>query len=289
MSALPTEESGCSSWPTTTTTDHKGSSKPGQRRGQLSEAAEQLWPTASAMDSVSSGSAGYAKTATHNVGTTLTDAAVRQPSWATPRASLNENYMTKPAPTHGVSHGETLAKQASLWMTPDTGSQGGRSTLSGKSQMHLKEQVELIWATPKACDSNKPSASNRRGDDLTQQMKVWPTPDAQQGTGYMSGANRDTWRPTLEGAAQGKRPVLHSGRQAPTAIGPRSRRVLNPRFVCWLMNLPIGWSEPTPIDRTSFAAWATAWFQRVARWRSYFLRQERASFARCSERGSDAP
>jgi hypothetical protein len=30
----------------------------------------------------------------------------------------------------------------------------------------------------------------------------WPTPNAQGGTGYMSGSNRDTWRPTLEGAAQ---------------------------------------------------------------------------------------
>jgi len=28
----------------------------------------------------------------------------------------------------------------------------------------------------------------------------WPTPNAQGGTGYMSGSNRDTWRPTLEGA-----------------------------------------------------------------------------------------
>ncbi len=31
---------------------------------------------------------------------------------------------------------------------------------------------------------------------------LWPTPNAQGGTGYMSGSNRDTWRPTLEGAVQ---------------------------------------------------------------------------------------
>jgi len=65
-------------WPTTTTTDHKGSSMPGQRRGQLSEAAEMRWPSPTSMDSVSSGSANYEKTLTHNPGTTLTDVAVRR-------------------------------------------------------------------------------------------------------------------------------------------------------------------------------------------------------------------
>lgn len=31
---------------------------------------------------------------------------------------------------------------------------------------------------------------------------LWPTPNSEGGTGYMSGSNRDTWRPTLEGAAR---------------------------------------------------------------------------------------
>src|SRR5262245_54541484 len=31
---------------------------------------------------------------------------------------------------------------------------------------------------------------------------MWPTPNAEGGTGYMSGSNRDTWRPTLAGAVQ---------------------------------------------------------------------------------------
>jgi len=37
-------------WPTPSANDHKGSNKPGQRRRQLDEAAEQLWPTATASD-----------------------------------------------------------------------------------------------------------------------------------------------------------------------------------------------------------------------------------------------
>jgi hypothetical protein len=34
--------------------------------------------------------------------------------WSTPRASMNENRTGKPAPSHGVSHGRTLAGDASL-------------------------------------------------------------------------------------------------------------------------------------------------------------------------------
>lgn len=47
---------------------------------------------------------------------TLTDAAVRL--WPTPRASMNENRTTKDAPSHGTTHGRTLAGTASLWPTP---------------------------------------------------------------------------------------------------------------------------------------------------------------------------
>jgi hypothetical protein len=36
---------------------------------------------------------------------------------------------------------------------------------------------------------------------------AWPTPMAGGGTGYLSGSNRDVWRPTLEGAVQGREPT----------------------------------------------------------------------------------
>lgn len=48
---------------------------------------------------------------------------------------------------------------------------------------------------------------------------IWPTPNAQEATGYMSGSNRDTWRPTLSGAVQGKTAVLHQGRPSPEESG----------------------------------------------------------------------
>src|SRR5207253_8086609 len=57
--------------PTAGANDGKGTAKPGQRRGQLDEAAAQLW--------------------------------------STPRGSPNENRTTHHAPSHGNSHGRTLA------------------------------------------------------------------------------------------------------------------------------------------------------------------------------------
>lgn len=42
-----TDASGCSSWPTAGANDYRGTAKEGQRRGQLDEAAEQIWPTQS--------------------------------------------------------------------------------------------------------------------------------------------------------------------------------------------------------------------------------------------------
>lgn len=42
---VATRGNECSSWPTASATDYKGSSRPGQRRNQLDEAVEQKWPT----------------------------------------------------------------------------------------------------------------------------------------------------------------------------------------------------------------------------------------------------
>lgn len=259
-------------WPTATATAAKGGSRKNPGNSRLSGTAEVLWPTAMATDAKASGAADYSTESGRDAGTTLTDATVRHAkwetpraysfaeshlpgqvgldlqakAWATPRASLNENRTTKPPPSHGRTHGETLAGQAS------------------------------IWATPKACDSDKPSAGNRRSDDLTQQTRAWPTPmsaDGEKG-------------PTTAGArgnpSLGMSVRLHSGHQALPGTGPASRGVLNPRFVSWLMGLPSGWSEPTPIDPISFEHWETAWCQQVGRWRCYFLRVE----LECSKRFS---
>lgn len=82
----------------------------------------------------------------------------------------------------------------------------------------------------------------------------WMTPNAQGGTGYLSGSNRDTWRPTLEGQAEGHRPELHS--QMRPKKGKVPRRRLNPIFVTWLMGWPLGWANAErPVASRSYRLW----------------------------------
>jgi hypothetical protein len=82
--------------------------------------------------------------------------------------------------------------------------------------------VQQLFPTPGATDWKGSGATQGRdrdgrprpaGDaDLSEAVSLLPTPTAGEGTGYMSGSNRDTWRPTLSGAVKGYVPVLHQGR-----------------------------------------------------------------------------
>ncbi|WP_420915200.1 hypothetical protein [Micromonospora aurantiaca] len=64
--------------------------------------------------------------------------------------------------------------------------------------------------SPSAGAARRPSLAGIAGQLL-------PTPTAGGGTGYMSGSNRDTWRPTLESAVRGYHP--HPGGK-PTDVQP---------------------------------------------------------------------
>ncbi|GEL75179.1 hypothetical protein [Myxococcus virescens] len=98
------------------------------------QVASGLWPTATATDAKASGSAGYAKTATHNPGTTLTDATVRYPQWPvdavwpTPRASDGE----KGGPGQRGSSGDLMLPSAAVqWATPVMNEDKASGYLSG--------------------------------------------------------------------------------------------------------------------------------------------------------------
>lgn len=102
--------------------------------------------------------------------------AARVPLWPTPCASVNRKSAR--AMTSSEDNGRRFG--------------GGQSSPPG-----LEQAVELsLGIVPReligiALDKLPPST-----------RALWPTPNAEGGTGYMSGSNRDTWRPTLEGAVQ---------------------------------------------------------------------------------------
>jgi hypothetical protein len=181
--------------------------------------------------------------------------------WATPSASLAND---------GEDPATWLARAETLKALKINGNGAG---------MPLAIQSGL-WASPTTQDGHNlgaPSQEARNSPPLNAQAaqtEVWATPNSEGGTGYMSGSNRDTWRPTLEGQAQGQRAVLHQGRPAspstlpdpltgqPGSASSPSRRTslpqLSPLFVEWLMRWPAGWSSREPIGLTAYECWAMA-------------------------------
>ena len=88
------------------------------------------WPTTTRQDSASSGSIGYAKTATHTPGLTLTDAA-KMATWPTPRREDSEST--------GAHRG-----------TPDT--LHSATQLAGNNDSSRKTVELVAWTTPSVRD-----------------------------------------------------------------------------------------------------------------------------------------
>ena len=65
--------------------------------------------------------------------------------WPTPRASMNENRTTKPAPSHGVTHGTTLAGEASRHV-PTTTTDGPNGSL--KADLNPRFVAALMGVPP---------------------------------------------------------------------------------------------------------------------------------------------
>jgi hypothetical protein len=225
-------------------------------------------------------------------------------SWPTPRSSPNENRTTHHAPSHGVTHGKTLAGEAAMWPTPNVPN-GGRvlsseitlakgATEQGKRQVGL-ENVARIWPTPTgsvAQDGESPETwlarreklkethqnGNGCGTPLTSAAVMWPnSADAAKPAQWALPTARD-WK---DGACQTAKVPTNGllGRQsarfslpAPTTSpdgnessppGPTSnllserdyakiRRMLNPRFVEWLMGWPVAWTDFGSVETESY-------------------------------------
>lgn len=130
--------------------------------------------------------------------------------------------------------------QATGWLTPsvrDAG-QGSRESYleyiekNRTTQARLRNQV-AFWVTPTARDHRSMEASektrNKNSRPLSEQVGAW------------SSSPQDPKN-------------SKNGRGSSANI-----RRLNPLFVCWMMNWPLGWSNPSwRIDPCSFASWEMA-------------------------------
>lgn len=150
-----TSGSGSTGWPTPMagTPAQNGNNAAGNNDSSRRTVALAHWPTATRQDAASSGSIGYAKTATHTPGLTLTDAA-RMSSWPTCQSRDGAN------------------------------SRGGMVERTGGQRRNLDDYVMLAtpWTTPSARDWKdtgpiKPRADGKaRLDQLPRQAHLTPGP-----------------------------------------------------------------------------------------------------------------
>lgn len=104
-----------------------------------------------------------------------------------------------------------------------------------------------LWQTPVADDAaNRADGKwNSRGEPkLSAQVKLWPTPTA-------SDANKWNNQSIADRKARGQQVLLN------TAVSPQSGAggQLNPTWVEWLMNWPMGWTSLEAITHEHFKHW----------------------------------
>ena len=208
-SVQDTSENVSSSWPTAGANDHKGSSQPGQRRGQLDEAAEQMWATPNVP----------------NRGMELTkprkaSGGIDLQSQAFLHAQRSRECESTHTTEHHCSHSGPPAPSQTTGTTSHT---------SGTSSCQL-------WPTPTANDDNKspeahlamksrmPGGTRKAITSLNVLTKIRATPAATNATNTRNRTSRTN----------------RGGNDGETLCDQVHPKRLNPAFVEWLM----GYLEP---------------------------------------------
>lgn len=171
----PIGGSGCSSWPTPAARDWRSGEASEETFGRnsrpLSEVAGR-WPSPTCGDAKASGSAGYARTATHNPGTTLTDAVVRSGNWHTPREAADK--MGRPRQN---ARDDLQAQAQAMFPTPMAadGERRSHTLLRGETNPTLLGAAYRISLPfPEETGPASPSASGRLNPAFVEWMMGWP-------------------------------------------------------------------------------------------------------------------
>jgi len=128
-----------------------------------------------------------------------------------------------------------------------------------KLALHINDSGFSSWATPQQHDVHQGRAERvgRYGTkagarNLTDDVQMWPTPMAADDGKKVTTSSLQAG---LIGRASGFYgppipTIAQDGRTLYT-----SSRVLNPRFVEWLMGFPIGWTDLQPLAMPSYQRW----------------------------------
>lgn len=174
--------------------------------------------------------------------------------WPTPTAS-SYGYNKGGAAGRVGKERHSLESLGRMWATPKV-PRGGPERMDTRKARGAGG-VDLItqaadWSTPKAKDW-KNGGGNRKSPDLNTQSQDWSTPLARNWKKAGGKArNSDDLCAQAESFPSGPQDKKQNSGQ--TGLSTCGRR-LNVLFVEKLMGAPLGWSQPNPIEPTSYAVW----------------------------------
>lgn len=259
-SALPTLESGSSSWPTASASvanDGEGLESwearkvknqakgiNGNGMGTPLTIAAQQWPTPNAHNATGARGAGFELTDGHYRPHDLVKAT---DVWRTPDSPASGGPRNR-QDSIGNGHQVTIAEQAEHWNTPHgMSNRDFRGKIGGCGGGEFAKQANQ-WQTP-ATDSFRSSGGDRKDEmGLDQQARshqVQAIPDGPISSESGHGLPRRFPTPSASMATmQDMEQAQYAGSDPnrPKYSSLEKRR-LNPRFVSWLMGFPVDWTE----------------------------------------------
>ena len=242
--------------------------------------AETFWTTPQAHDAMGGQPERVRRHGTKHGAANLADDVTL---WATP-TSHPRTYDPRQ-----VDHGEQLANQVALWATPTSrdwkdganpseqaptagllGRQAPRSGIGGPPSSPDGPTSPRRWPTPRANDSEeRGGVANDQRNGLPA-AAMWQTPSVEDAARAGSAESWQQYREENRTTQARLRNQVHW----PTPqdndaekCGQLKGMHLNPRFVCWLMNFPLGWTSLGPLESTSYERWEMQLSQLRRLWR----------------------
>lgn len=182
-------------------------------------------------------------------------------AWSTPKASYSGPDYAK---AERNSHGDSLVTQTAKWPTPDASVSTGYNQTDSPNAIVRPALGAMAaqWPTPAARDSkgaNSAESQERRAEGREhngQQLPnfvehQWKTPRANE-QGQWQLQKDGSQMLTLDGQSQSFPQDLQNSSDGEKSS--ESRRLLNPLFVEWLMNWPIGWTA-SDSAATAYSHW----------------------------------
>lgn len=149
-------------------------------------------------------------------------------SWPTATVKDADNSARHTTSTHVMHPGTTLVDKVNLWRTPDAPTPGSgprtRTTSVGKGHQVVLAEQATNWPTPREAEY-KNCGPHGSPSQIYRLHKHYLDATAVEWDASRHGPMNPT-----------------SGEPSLPPI-PTSRRRLNPRFVEWLMGLPLGWTD----------------------------------------------